>query len=78
MEYLFPHATPYEIVNNMLYKLSYSIIRSMDKSEKDFQKQISQMITKSKCFYIISNHFLIFGLIVLKLILYMHDKNSNE
>ena len=50
----------------------------MDKSEKDFQKQISQMITKSKCFYIISNHFLIFGLIVLKLILYMHDKNSNE
>lgn len=78
MEYLFPQATPYEIVNNMLYKLSYSIIRSMDKSEKDFQKQISQMITKSKCFYIISNHFLIFGLIVLKLILYMHDKNSNE
>ena len=72
MEYLFPQATPYEIANNLIYKLSYSVIRSMDKNEKDFQKQISQMISKSKCLYIISNHFFLFGLTLLKIILYMY------
>ena len=74
MEYLFPVSTKYEKDNNIIYNLSFNVVSSMDKKEKEFQKQISKMITKSKCLSLIINQFLFFILIILKLILLVYEK----
>ena len=77
MEYLFPIPSPYEIRNKLIYNLSYKVILSMDTKEKEFQKQISKMITKIECLYLFISFFLFFVLIILKMALEIYKRNED-
>ena len=73
MEYFFPFPSPFEIIGKSFYDLSFEVINSMDKNEREFEKRISHMIEKVKVVKIITYLLILFFLIIYKLI-----KNLSE
>ena len=66
LEYLFPNPSPYEIVNYSLLNLSFNLSYSMDKKIKAIDNEISLMVTKVDCLYLIAKIIIILFLYYLK------------
>ena len=67
MEYLFPHPSPYEIVDYSLINISFNITYTMDHQIKEIEQQLSQMLTKNDFYFFEIIQTLIFILIICKL-----------
>ena len=74
MEYFFPLPSPFEIRGKSFYDLSFYVIHSMDKNEKQYEKKLSHMIEKEVIFYFITYHLILYGLIICKLIKIFSEK----
>ena len=69
LEYLFPVPSPYEIIDHSFYHISFNTAHTMEEIEKRYENQISHMIQKKDCLFIITNYLIVFFLIIYKIII---------
>ena len=69
LEYLFPVPSPYEIIDHSFYHISFNTAHTMEEIEKRYENQISHMIPKKDCLFIITNYLIVFFLIIYKIII---------
>ena len=72
--YIFPQPSPYEILDNSFVNLSFNVVYTMDKNIKDYENQISHMITKNECFYLGIYIIILFIFIFVKFNIYVMNK----
>ena len=73
MEYLFPIPSPFEVINNSSYYLSFRFAYLMNNLEKEYEVKLSHMISKSEVFQLIIHMITIFTIINYKIIHFFKD-----